>query len=99
MLIKLDKNNFDNEIKTGLKLVEFYTDWCGYCQKQAHELKEMDKVWIGQVNSEDEAELAIRFGVNSFPTFILFNNGKEVERTSGLRKKESLMELVVKHLK
>lgn len=98
MFVKLDKNNFNNEIKSGLKLVEFYTDWCGYCQKQASELKEMDKVWIGQVNAEDEAELAIRYRVNSFPTFLIFNNGKEVERFSGLRKKESLMELLMKYM-
>lgn len=98
MFIKLDKNNFNEETKSGLKLVEFYTDWCGYCQKQAVELKEMDKVWIGQVNAEDEAELAIRYRVNSFPTFLIFNNGKEVERFSGLRKKESLMELLMKYM-
>lgn len=98
MLKKLNKNNFDEEIKSGLKLVEFYADWCGYCKKQEAELKEMDKVWIGQVNTDEDAEIAIRYGVHSFPTFLVFNNGKEVERFSGLRRKEDLMDNLMKYL-
>lgn len=99
MLKELTKDNFDNEIKEGLKVVEFYAPWCGYCKKQEEELKNMDKIWIGQVNSDDNSELAIRHGIHSFPSFILFKEGKEVERFSGLRKKEDLMNIVMKHLK
>lgn len=99
MLKELTKDNFDNEIKEGLKVVEFYAPWCGYCKKQEEELKGMDKIWIGQVNSDDNSELAIRHGIHSFPSFILFKEGKEVERFSGLRKKEDLMNIVMKHLK
>ncbi len=99
MLKELTKDNFDNEIKEGLKVVEFYAPWCGYCKKQEEELKNLDKVWIGQVNSDDNPELAIRHGIHSFPSFILFKEGKEVERFSGLRKKEDLMNTVMKHLR
>lgn len=98
MLNKLTNDNFDNEIKTGLKLVEFYAPWCGYCKKQESELEQMDKVWIGQVNTDEDAEIAIRYGIHSFPTFLVFNNGKEIERFSGLRKKEDLMKILMKHL-
>lgn len=98
MLKELTNENFNDEIKTGLKFVEFFTPWCGYCKKQEDELKQMDKVWIGQVNTDDNAELAIRHGVHSFPTFLVFNNGKEVERFSGLRKKEDLMNILMKYI-
>jgi len=98
MLIKLDKDNFNNETNNGLKLIEFFAPWCGYCKKQEEELEKMDKVWIGQVNADDNPELAIRFGIHSFPTFLLFKNGKEVSRFSGLRKKEALMDIVMKEL-
>ena len=99
MLKELTKDNFDNETKEGLKVVEFFAPWCGYCKKQEEELKNMDKVRVGQVNSDDNPELAIRHGIHSFPTFILFKDGKEVERFSGLRKKEDLMNIVMKHLR
>ena len=98
MLNKLTNDNFDNEIKTGLKLVEFYAPWCGYCKKQESELEQMDKVWIGQVNTDEDAEIAIRHGIHSFPTFLVFNNGKEIERFSGLRNKEDLMKILMKYL-
>ena len=38
MLVELNEENFDNETKNGLKLVEFYTTWCSYCKKQRIEL-------------------------------------------------------------
>ena len=98
MLKELTNENFNDEIKTGLKFVEFFAPLCGYCKKQEDELKQMDKVWIGQVNTDDNAELAIRHGVHSFPTFLVFNNGKEVERFSGLRKKEDLMNILMKYI-
>lgn len=98
MITKLTKDNFDAETKTGLKLVEFFADWCGFCKKQEPELKQMDKVWIGQVNIDDEAELAKKFGINSFPTFLIFKNGKEVSRISGLSSKEDLMNNLMKYI-
>lgn len=98
MLKQLTKENFDKETENGLKFVEFYAPWCGYCKKQEDELKQMDKVWIGQVNTDDNSELAIRWGIHSFPTFLVMNNGKEVERFSGMRKKEDLMKIMMKHL-
>lgn len=98
MFKTLTKENFNEEIKTGLKLVEFYAPWCSYCNKQEEVLKELDKIYIGQVDTEKEAELAIRYSVHSFPTFLIFRNGKEVERFSGLRNKYDLMNIIMKYL-
>ena len=55
MLKTLTKENFNEEIKTGLKFVEFYAPWCSYCRKQEEVLKELDKIYIGQVDTEKEA--------------------------------------------
>ena len=99
MLIELNDNNFSEEIKNGVKLVEFYTDWCGYCKKQKTELEAMDKIWIGQVNAEKASNIASKYQVNAFPTFILFKNGADVERFSGMHSKEKLMDKIMKYLK
>ena len=99
MLTELNIKNFDESINKGLKIVEFYTSWCGYCKKQQPELEQMDKIWIGQVEADRNSELTSRFGINAFPTFLIFNNGKELERISGFRKKEDLMLKILKYMK
>lgn len=91
MLKKLTKADFSKETEHGLKLIEFYAPWCGYCKRQEPELSAMDKVWIGQVNADEEPELTSSFGINSFPTFLVFKDGKEKKRFSGYRKKEDLI--------
>lgn len=98
MLKSLNKDNFENETKTGLKLIEFYATWCGYCKKQEQILKEMDKIWIGQVNTDEDPEITIKHGIHSFPTFLILKNGKEMERFSGLRSKFDLMNIISKYL-
>lgn len=98
MITKLTNDNFDKETKKGVKLIEFHAPWCGYCKKQEEELTQMDKVWIGQVNADDETEIAIKYGIHSFPTFLVMKDSKEVERFSGLRKKEDLMNIIMKHV-
>ena len=99
MLTELNKNNFNNETRSGVKLIEFYTSWCGYCKKQQPELEKMDKIWIGQVDADKEPEIAARFNINAFPTFIIFKNGQDIERFSGMHKKENLMEKIMHHIK
>ena len=98
MLKILDKDNFKDETQKGVKLVEFFTTWCGYCKKQQPELEEMDKVWIGQVDADKSPAIAANYKVNSFPTFLILKDGEEVERFSGYHKKENLMNKVIKYI-
>ena len=98
MLKELDSENFNEETKKGVKLIEFYTSWCGYCKKQQSELDGMDKIWIGQVDADNAPAVAAKFNVNSYPTFLIMKDGREVERFSGMRKKEYLMSRVIKHV-
>ena len=98
MITELNQDNFDASTKNGVKLIEFYTSWCGYCKKQQPELEAMGKVWIGQVDADKEAFIAARFNINAFPTFLILKNGQEVERFSGMHKKENLMNKIMKHL-
>ena len=96
MLRELDVNNFYEETKNGIKTIEFYTTWCGYCKKQQSELEQMDKVWIGQIDADNNSELAEKFKVNAFPTFLVLKNGEEIGRISGFHKKEDLVEKLLK---
>ena len=98
MIKELNNDNFINETAKGTKLIEFYTSWCGYCKKQQPELEAMDKVWIGQIDADRTPKIAADFNVNSFPTFLILKDGKEVERFSGIRKKEDLMSKIMKYI-
>lgn len=99
MITELNKNNFKEYISSGLKLVEFYAPWCGFCKKQRPVLEQMNKIQIGMINSEYEPEIFRKYGVNSFPTFLVFKNGKELERFLGMRSKFDLMDVLLRHMK
>ena len=98
MIKELNNDNFNEETKNGLKLIEFHTNWCGYCKKQQPELEAMDKIWIGQVDADAEHKIAEKFNINSFPTFLIMKNGEEIDRFSGMRKKEDLMARIIRHM-
>lgn len=98
MITELNNENFSEETKKGVKLIEFHTSWCGYCKKQQPELEEMNKVWIGRVDADKATAIAEKYNINSFPTFLILKEGEVVERFSGMHKKEDLMSKIMKYL-
>lgn len=100
MIKELNENNFEENIKSGLKLVEFYATWCGYCQKQRPILKELSEnnIWIGTVDSDKNSNLVKKYGVSGYPTFILFKEGKVIAALSGYHEKSQLLSRLMEHL-
>jgi thioredoxin 1 len=83
-------------------LVDFYADWCGPCQTMMPILKEVkdalgDSVSILKINIDKNQSIATRFQVRGVPTFMLYKNGKQVWRQSGLIQKSELMQLIKSH--
>lgn len=100
MLVELNENNFEQNIKTGLKLVEFYAPWCGFCQKQRPVLEDLSKnnIWIGTVNADENPKLVQKFGINGFPSFILFKEGQVLASLAGFHQKSQLLSSLMAHL-
>ena len=100
MLKILDDKNFDNHVKTGLKLVMFGSDMCHYCVKEQPVLEDLAEhdIDIGKIDAYKTPELTQKYGVTSFPTFILFKFGDIVTRFSGYREKSELLDLVLRHV-
>jgi thioredoxin 1 len=77
-------------------VVDFWAAWCGPCKMLSPLLDEIAReqagaVRIAKVNSDDNQDLARRFGVRSIPTLLLFNNGELKETIVGLTSKKSIV--------
>ena len=90
-------NEFENEIKEGLVVVDFYADWCGPCQMLAPVLEELDKetsIKIVKINVDEIPDLARQFRVMSIPTLMLFKDGKFSKKELGFMPIERLREFI-----
>ncbi len=100
---ELSGKEFDNFTKEKVVIIDFYADWCMPCLMMAPIMEEIakkfkGKVKFGKVNVEDNQELAQKFKVMSFPTFMLFKDGKQVEQFVGSRPIEDFEEKLKEHL-
>lgn len=98
MITELNEQNFDTYTKTGLKLVEFYADWCGFCKRQRPILEELTDINIGTVNVDKNPEIVRRFSISGFPSFILFKDGKSIATLEGLHDKSQLLTKLMENL-
>ena len=96
MLIHLEKEDFNEVIKEGKILVDFYADWCGPCKMLAPIIEELTKenesIKFVKVNVDHHEDLAQQYGIMSIPTVILFENGEQVKKQIGFVPKEVLEE-------
>ena len=98
-IVNLTLENFDQEVlKSSVPiLVDFWAEWCGPCKMLAPILDELaqeyeGRVRIGKLNIDDHQDLAVRYGIRSIPTLLLFQNGEVADQMVGLRSKNDLKE-------
>jgi thioredoxin 1 len=97
-IVQLDNTNFDAEIsKTGTPiLVDFWAVWCGPCRMIAPELEKIyeekkDLIRIGKLNVDENRDIAIRYGITSIPTLLLFKDGQVAKKIIGAMPKEKIL--------
>ncbi len=88
--------NFQNKIKSGTVLVDFWASWCVPCKMMIPVLNEVadevkGNISIAKVNVDEQKATASKFGIRSIPTMILFQNGREVKRITGVKTKDYLL--------
>ena len=83
--------------------VDFWAEWCGPCRMVGPAVEQIGKIMAGKVkvaklNVDENQEIAMKYGVQSIPSLILFKDGKEVARTIGAAPKETYLKFIEKSL-
>ena len=103
MAVALNEQNFNEEISSGVTLVDFWAEWCGPCQIMLPILDELTtkmegKAKIAKVNVDENPSIATQFRVMSIPTLIVFKDGQPVEQMVGVQQAEQLEAVLNKYL-
>jgi thioredoxin 1 len=94
---ELTNGEFESFIKSGVVLIDFFTEWCMPCLMMAPVIEELSgkfhgKIKFGKVNIDDNPKIAQKFHVTSIPTFILFKEGNSIKQFVGSMADEEFKE-------
>ena len=93
------KEQFLNEIKKGLVIVDFFANWCSPCRMLIPVLEEIEEetnIKVLKVNVDEQMELASEFHVSSIPFLVFYKDGKRVGEHLGYIPKPNLLKTIEK---
>lgn len=103
--MEIKSKEFEKEIlkHDGVALVDFWGSWCPPCKRVEETLKEIlkeykDKIKIRKMNVDKNPYYAKKYDIRGVPAFLIFKEGKEIERHVGAKSKEQLVKIIENHI-
>ncbi|HEV7279043.1 MAG TPA: thioredoxin [Pirellulaceae bacterium] len=94
---EFNQSNFESEVLNSDQpvLVDFWATWCGPCRQIAPVIDQLadenaGKAKIGKVDVDSNRDLAIKYGIQSIPTLLVFKQGQVVDKMMGVQSKNRL---------
>lgn len=96
--VALNPTNFENTVKQGIVLVDFWASWCGPCRAFAPVFEKTSEanpdITFGKVNTEEEPSLGNAFGIQAIPTLMVFRDGVLLLQQAGALPAKALQRLI-----
>ena len=97
--VELTPANVEEVTKEGVSMVDFWAPWCGPCRMIAPVIEELaadfeGKANICKVNTDEEQDLAVKYGIRSIPTILFMKNGEVVDQMVGASSKQAFTDKI-----
>ena len=88
-------SNFDEEVKTGVVLIDFWAEWCGPCRRLTPTVEALateydGRATVAKMNVDENPNIPGRFMIRGIPTMLIFKNGQLADQIVGLAAKEEI---------
>ena len=100
-IIHITTATWDNKVLKSEKpvLVDFWAEWCGPCRMVGPALEQLSKsmngkIKIAKLNVDENQDIAMKYGIKSIPSLLLFKEGNEIGRSVGAAPKEKYQQFV-----
>ena len=100
-VLPVTTGNWDSEVLKSDKpvFVDFWAEWCGPCRMVGPVVEQIaqsysDKIKVVKLNVDENQEIAMKYGIQSIPSLLIFKNGKEIKRTIGVAQKDTYVKFI-----